>query len=79
MSHTAQAEGPTNRIYNYVLGDFEEEKKKKEKEKWQQMLANVPIFKRKTKEFEAAADSVVEKTLNYKSEHLSSISCSEAY
>ena len=28
-SHTAQPEGPTTRIYNYVLGGFGEEKKKK--------------------------------------------------
>ena len=31
MSHITQPEGPTTRIYNYVLGDFGEKKKKKEK------------------------------------------------
>ena len=38
-SHIAQPEGPTTRIYNYVLGGFGEKKKGKEKEKedWQQM------------------------------------------
>ena len=29
VSHTAQPEGPTDKIYNYVLGGLEEEKKKK--------------------------------------------------
>ena len=29
MSHTAQPEGPTSRIYNYILGGFGEKKKKK--------------------------------------------------
>ena len=32
-SHIAQPEGPTARIYNYVLGDFGEEKKKEKKNK----------------------------------------------
>ena len=32
-SHTAQPEGPTPRIYNYVLGGFGEKKKKKKKRK----------------------------------------------
>ena len=32
-SHIAQPEGPTNRIYNYVLGDFGEKKKKKVKKR----------------------------------------------
>ena len=47
-----QLEGPTTEIYSYVLGGFgEEKKKKKKKEDWQQMLAQVPIFKkRKEKE-----------------------------
>ena len=45
-SHTAQPEGPTTRIYNYALGGFGE-KKKKEKDDWQQMLAQEPIFKKK--------------------------------
>ena len=30
-SHIAQPEGPTAKIYNYVLGGFGEKKKKKEK------------------------------------------------
>ena len=29
MSHVAQLEGPTTRIYNYVLGGFGKKKKKK--------------------------------------------------
>ena len=44
-SHIAQPEALTTRIYNYkpeVLG----EKKKKKKEDWQQILAQVQIFKR---------------------------------
>ena len=48
-----QLEGPTTKIYNYVLGGFGEKvKNKKEeedkKEDWQQMLAQVPIFKEKS-------------------------------
>ena len=43
-SHIAQP-GPTTRIHNYVLVSFEE--KKKEKKDWQQMLAQVPILKKK--------------------------------
>ena len=31
VSHIAQPEGPTTRIYNYVLGVFGEKKKKREK------------------------------------------------
>ena len=40
--------GPVTRIYNHVLGGFGEKKKKKEKKEkdWQQMLAQVPIFKK---------------------------------
>ena len=30
-SHLAEPEGPTTRIYNYVLGGFEEKKKKRKK------------------------------------------------
>ena len=29
VSHKAQPEGPTARVYNYVLGGFEKKKKKK--------------------------------------------------
>ena len=32
-SHIAQPEGPTTRIYNYVLGGFGEEEKRKRKKK----------------------------------------------
>ena len=46
-----QLEGPTTRIHNYVLGGFGETKqKKKKKENWQQLLAQVPIFKKKKKQ-----------------------------
>ena len=38
-----QPEGPTTKMYNYVLGGFREKKKKD----WQKMLAQVPIFKKK--------------------------------
>ena len=31
MSHIAQPEGPATRMYNYVLGGFEEKKKKKKR------------------------------------------------
>ena len=42
-----QLEGPTTKIYNYVLGGFGEEKAgKKQKEDWQQFLAQVPMFKK---------------------------------
>ena len=41
-----QVEGPTTRIYNCVLWGFGEKKKKKGKD-WQQMLAQVPILKKK--------------------------------
>ena len=48
-SHMPQLEGPTtNKIYNYVPGGFGEKKaEKKRKEDWQQLLAQVPIFKKK--------------------------------
>ena len=38
--------GPTTKIYNYVLGGFGEKKQEKKKD-WQQLLARVPIFKKK--------------------------------
>ena len=41
-----QLEGLTTKIYNYVLGGFGEKKLKK-KEDWQQLLAQVPSFKKK--------------------------------
>ncbi|GAA9114212.1 hypothetical protein BTM330_15590 [Helicobacter pylori] len=38
-------EGPTTKIYNYVLGEFGDKKQEKKKEEdWQQLLAQVPIF-----------------------------------
>ena len=46
-SHMPQLEGPTTEIYNYVLGGFGEKKQKEKKENWQQLLAQVPIFKKK--------------------------------
>ena len=40
--------GHTTGMYNYVVGGFEEKKEKdKKKEAWQQLLAQVPIFKKK--------------------------------
>ena len=43
-----QLEGPTTKIYNYILGGFGEKKAGKKKKKgWQQLLAQVPIFKKK--------------------------------
>ena len=42
-------EGPTTKIYIYVLGGFgETEQKKKD---WQQLLAQVPILKEKLPKF----------------------------
>ena len=41
-----QLAGPTTKIYNYVLGGFGE-KKQETKKDWQQLLAQVPIFKKK--------------------------------
>src|SRR3712207_6271109 len=46
-SHMPQPEALTSRIYNYVLGGFGEKKNNNNKEDWQQMLAQVPIFKKK--------------------------------
>ena len=42
-----QLEGPANKIYNYVRGGLREIKQKKKKEEdWQQLLAQVLIFKK---------------------------------
>ena len=41
-----QLEGPTTKIYNYVPGVFGEKKQKKDR---QQLLAQVPIFRKKKK------------------------------
>ena len=49
-SHVPQLEGPTTKRYNHVLGGFREKKSRKEKkEDWQQLLAQVPIFKKNKK------------------------------
>ena len=42
-SHMPQLEGPTTKIYNYVLGGFGEKKQKK-KDDWQQLLAQVALL-----------------------------------
>ena len=42
-----QLEGLTAKIYNYVLGGFGEKKEGAKKEDWQQLLAQVPILKKK--------------------------------
>ena len=39
--------GPATNIYNYVLGGFGEIRQKETKNDWQQLLAQVPIFKKK--------------------------------
>ena len=36
----------TTTIYNYVLGVWGRRRRKKKKEDWQQILAQVPIFKK---------------------------------
>ena len=53
VPHIAQLEGPTTRIHNYVLGCFGEKEKLK-KEDWQQMLAQVPIFKKNQADFSSS-------------------------
>ena len=50
-SHMPQLEGPTTKIYNYVLGGFGEKKQGITKEDWQQLLAQVPILKEKNMQF----------------------------
>ena len=44
-----QLEGPTTKIYNYVLGGLGEKKQEKKKEDSQQLLAQVSIFKKNKK------------------------------
>ena len=44
-SHVPQLEGPTTKIYNYILGRWGEKQGGKKKD-WQQLLAQVPIFKK---------------------------------
>ena len=46
-SQVPQLEGPTTKVYNYVLGGFWEKKHKKKDQ--QQPLAQVPIFRKKKK------------------------------
>ena len=49
-----QLEGPTTKkIYNYVLGGFGEKKQKK-KADWQQLLAQVPILRKKKNDLSSA-------------------------
>ena len=48
VSHIAELEGPTTRIYNYVLGGFGKKKKKKE-ERLAQMLAQDQSFQKEKK------------------------------
>ena len=47
-SHMPQLEGPTTKnIYNYILLGFGEKmQKRKKKEDWQQLLAQVLIFRK---------------------------------
>ena len=45
VSHVAEVEGPTTRIYNYVLGAFGEEKEKKNS--LATAVSSEPIFKKK--------------------------------
>ena len=40
-----QLEGPTTKIYNYILGVFGEKKQDKKEEDWLQLLAQVTILK----------------------------------
>ena len=44
----AQLEGLATGIYKYVLGNFGEKEKEKKKKDWQQVLAQVPILKKKS-------------------------------
>ena len=45
-AHIEELEGLTTEIYNYVLGGCGEKKAEKKKD-WQQLLAQVPIFKKR--------------------------------
>ena len=44
-----QLEGPTTTIYNYVLESLGEKRREKEERDGQQLLAQVPIFKKNNK------------------------------
>ena len=46
VSHIAQPEALTTRIYNYVLGGLGRRRRKKREEDWEQMIVQVPIFKK---------------------------------
>ena len=46
-----QLEGPAARIYNYIPEGIWGDRAEKEKKKWQWLLAQVPIFKKKEKKF----------------------------
>ena len=46
-SHVPLLEGPTTKLYNYVLGGIWGENKAEKKKDWQQLLAQVPILKKK--------------------------------
>ena len=48
-SHIAQLKGPATRIYNYVLGSFEEKKKKKTNMKKKTTKKKTKTKKEKTK------------------------------
>ena len=49
----SQPEGPTTKIYNYVLVGLGEKKaEERKKEDWQQLLAQVPIFKKKKRNWQ---------------------------
>ena len=49
VTHRAEPEGPTTRIYNYVVGELWGEEEAKKKKDWQQVLAQVPIFEKEFK------------------------------
>ena len=62
-----QLEGPTTKIYNYVHGGFGEKKAEKKRKDWQQLLAQVPIFKKKKTHEEANKPEEISFSLSLKS------------
>ena len=52
-----QLEGRAAKIYNCVPGGFGEIKQEKKKKDWQQLLAQVPILKKKKKERKGNLDT----------------------
>ena len=68
ISHIAQPEAFTIRIYSCVLGGFEEKKKKK-KEHWQQMLAQLSILKKKRSSWNLCLNSFVWALTYYPHQH----------